>query len=235
MYIYIYMICLFSLWMRVKWSMIHLHFLASCLWTRSQPVDVLPLHGALDAEAWCMFGSRELWLWRVCSLGWGVTCRDLTYPLPRHLWRWFSFSPDGICQFPGGYAQKSPFRTDFRINAATKWPHSQCKQLVLDIHPKRSWLGYCIYLYMSLNGLHLKSLEANATTKSSLEGESQRSNQILASSNDLTPNDVNATRMTQHFLMFGHFASFHRFKQLTNVCIWYAFTLKIKHNRKVFQ
>ena len=27
----------------------------------------------------------------------GIPSRELTYPLPRHFWRWVSFSPGGIC------------------------------------------------------------------------------------------------------------------------------------------
>ena len=34
---------------------------------------------------------------------------ELTYPLPKaHFWRWFSFSSNGICWFPGGYLQRLP-------------------------------------------------------------------------------------------------------------------------------
>ena len=33
---------------------------------------------------------------------------ELTYPLPRHFWRWVSFSPGGICYFPGGYCWWQP-------------------------------------------------------------------------------------------------------------------------------
>ena len=31
--------------------------------------------------------------------------RTITYPLPRHFWRWFSFSPGGTCWFPGEYVK----------------------------------------------------------------------------------------------------------------------------------
>ena len=31
-----------------------------------------------------------------------LTPRELTFPLPRHFWRWFSFSQGGICSFSGG-------------------------------------------------------------------------------------------------------------------------------------
>ncbi len=32
-----------------------------------------------------------------------IPSRELTYPTPRHFWRWFSFSQGGTCEFPGGY------------------------------------------------------------------------------------------------------------------------------------
>ncbi len=33
---------------------------------------------------------------------WNDAIDEPTYPLTRHFWRWFSFSPGGICWFPGG-------------------------------------------------------------------------------------------------------------------------------------
>ena len=37
------------------------------------------------------------------SKNWYCTLQGTNITLQRHLWRWFSLSKGGICQFPGGY------------------------------------------------------------------------------------------------------------------------------------
>ena len=42
--------------------------------------------------------------WKIFFFGKKLTLQGINIsPLIRHIWRWFSFSPGGICEFPGGY------------------------------------------------------------------------------------------------------------------------------------
>ena len=43
-----------------------------------------------------------------------LPCWELTYPLPRHFWKWFSFLPGGMCWFPGGYKSKYKYKYRYR-------------------------------------------------------------------------------------------------------------------------
>ena len=45
----------------------------------------------------------------------GLPSRELTYPPKMAFWRWFSLSPGGICQFPGGYWFCAP-ETSFKVH-----------------------------------------------------------------------------------------------------------------------
>ena len=79
----------------------------SLIWITSLPPKNAPLHPGSDAVLPCQArvqregrggtcGKRKCWMGK-CGKWKNIPSWELTYPLPRQFWRWFSFSEGGIC------------------------------------------------------------------------------------------------------------------------------------------
>ena len=94
---------------------------------------------------------QSVWIWKKADR-WVLSfeqmdlpSRELTYPPKMAFWRWFSFSPGGICQFPAGYlffvvlfraisTRRGMHCGCFRYGRNSRWPWPQDLGLA-------AWLG----------------------------------------------------------------------------------------------
>lgn len=76
------------------------------------PINIHKLEITVGIEKSCFFQWR--WL--------GIPSWKITYPLTRDFWKWFSFSPGGICYFPGSTSLRNSHWMQQRVRSHVTVP-----------------------------------------------------------------------------------------------------------------
>ena len=81
---------------------------------------------------------------------------ELTYPIPRYVWRWFSFSPGGICSFPWRvFRNGDETPTKFATNHQNQnlYPSLMANESY-GIQPWKTWISTCQQYPAAIRQLH---------------------------------------------------------------------------------